>query len=101
MLIAVVRLDHPQHQHRRADAQRAPAGKIERAIALRRIVDHDHEFRRVTGLVAAALLAHRLPRPPPELSRGSRSTNWNPATALGGGTRPEHRSIFRKSLPRT
>src|SRR5215471_14912215 len=59
LLIAVVGLDHTQHEHGCADAQRTPAGEIERAIAFRRIVDHDHEFRRMTSFVAAPLLAHR------------------------------------------
>src|SRR5215831_9105769 len=67
LLIAVVGFDHTQHEHCCADAQRAPAGEIERAIAFRRIVDDDHEFRRVTSFVAAPLLAHRLPQPPPGL----------------------------------
>src|SRR5262245_12951921 len=80
LLIAVMRLDHAQHQHGRADAQRAPAGEIERAIAFRRVVDDDHEFRRVTGLVAAALLAHRYPGP-----------MRNPAMPFGCGTSP-HRA---------
>src|SRR5712692_7823274 len=61
LLIAVLGLDHAQHQHGGADAQRAATGEIERAVAFRRVVDDDHEFRRVSGLVAAALLAHRLP----------------------------------------
>src|SRR4029453_2901656 len=60
LLIAVVGLDHPQHEHGCADAQRAPAGEIKRAIAFRRIVDDDHEFRRMTSFVAAPLFAHRL-----------------------------------------
>src|SRR5262245_48205491 len=60
LLIAVVGLDHPQHEHGCADAQRASAGEIKRAIAFRRIVDDDHEFRRMTSFVAAPLLAHRL-----------------------------------------
>src|SRR6266508_653269 len=66
LLIAVVRLNHAQHEHGCPDPQRAPAGKIERSVAFRRIVDDDHEFRRVTSLVAAALLDHRLPRPHPD-----------------------------------
>ena len=73
LLIAVVRLDHAQHQHGRPDAQRAAAGEIERAVAFRRVVDDDQEFRRVPGLVAAALLAHRLSRPLPESDCGSAS----------------------------
>src|SRR6266576_2835966 len=44
----------------------APAREIERPVAFRRIVNDDHEFRRMSRLVAAALLAHRLPRPPPD-----------------------------------
>src|SRR5215470_13395182 len=60
LLIAVVGLDHTQHEHGCADAQRTPAGEIKRAIAFRRIVNDDHEFRRMTSFVAAPLLAHRL-----------------------------------------
>src|SRR5262249_12537585 len=60
LLVAVVGLDHTQHEHGCADAQRPPAGEIKRAIAFRRIVDDDHEFRRMTSFVAAPFLAHRL-----------------------------------------
>src|SRR5262245_14275368 len=66
LLIAVAGLDHAQHEHGGVDAQRSPARKIERSIAFWRIVDDNHEFRRMSRLVAAALLAHRLPRPPPD-----------------------------------
>src|SRR5215471_6321331 len=66
LLIAVAGLDHAQHEHGGADAQRSPARKIERSIAFGRIVDDNHEFRRMSRLVAAALLGHRLPRPPPD-----------------------------------
>ena len=62
LLIAVMGLDHPQHDHARPDPQRAAAGEIERAVAFRRVVDDDEEFRRMAGLIAAALLPHRLPR---------------------------------------
>src|SRR5919201_6743787 len=61
LLIAVAGLDHAQHEHGGADAQRTPARKIERSIAFWRIVDDNHEFRRMSRLVAAALLGHRLP----------------------------------------
>src|SRR5215471_10172491 len=64
LLIAVAGLDHAQHEHGGADVQRSPARKIERSIAFWRIVDDNHEFRRMSRLVAAALLGHRLPRPP-------------------------------------
>src|SRR5215468_11477645 len=60
LLIAVAGLDHAQHEHGRADAQRSPARKIERSIAFWRIVDDNHEFWRMSRLVAAALLGHRL-----------------------------------------
>jgi len=60
LLIAVVGFDHAQHEHGCTDAQRAPASEIERAIAFRRIVDDNHEFRRMTSFVAAPLFAHRL-----------------------------------------
>src|SRR5262245_40539173 len=66
LLIAVAGLDHAQHEYGGADAQRSPARKIERSIAFWRIVDDNHEFRRMSRLVAAALLDHRLPRPPPD-----------------------------------
>jgi hypothetical protein len=66
LLIAVAGLDHAQHEHGGADAQRSPAREIECSVAFRRIVDDDHEFGRMSRLVAAALLAHRLPRPPPD-----------------------------------
>jgi len=63
LLVMVAGLDHAQHEHGCADAQCTPAREIERPVAFWRIVDDDHELRRVTCLVAAALLAHRLPRP--------------------------------------
>src|SRR5262249_61053039 len=66
LLIAVANLDHAQHEHGGADAQRSPARKIERSIAFWRIVDDNHEFRRMSRLVAAALPGHRLPRLPPD-----------------------------------
>src|SRR5215469_12392063 len=66
LLIAVAGLDHAQHEHGGADAQRSPTRKIECSIAFWRIVDDNHEFRRMSRLVAAALLGHRLPRPPPD-----------------------------------
>src|SRR5215471_17574694 len=56
LLIAVAGLDHAQHEHGGADAQRPPARKIERSIAFWRIVDDNHEFWRVSRLVAAALI---------------------------------------------
>src|SRR5262249_58561863 len=65
LLIAVADLDHAQHEHGGADVQRSPARIIERSIAFWRIVDDNHDFRRMSRLVAAALLGHRLPRPPP------------------------------------
>src|SRR5437870_1158786 len=63
LLVMVAGLDHAQHEHGCADAQRTPAREIERPVAFWRIVDDDHELRRVTCLVPAALLAHCLPRP--------------------------------------
>src|SRR5262245_31374581 len=66
LLIAVADLDHAQHEHGGADVQRSPARIIERSIAFWRIVDDNHDFRRMSRLVAAALLGHRLPRPPPD-----------------------------------
>src|SRR6516225_1641110 len=66
LLIAVAGLDHAQHEHGGADVQRSPARIIERSIAFWRIVDDNHDFRRMSRLVAAALLGHRLPRPPPD-----------------------------------
>src|SRR5262245_33485284 len=65
LLIAVVGFDHAQHEYGCADAQRAPAGEIERPIAFRRIVDDHHEFRRMTSFVAAPFLAHQALSPPP------------------------------------
>src|SRR5262245_58367190 len=67
LLIAVAGLDHAQHEHGGAGVQRSPARKIERSIAFWRIVDDNHEFRRMSRLVAAALLGYRLPRPPPDV----------------------------------
>src|SRR5262249_23322399 len=52
-LIAVAGPDPAQHEHGGADAQRSPARKIERSIAFWRIVDDNHEFRRMSRLVAA------------------------------------------------
>ena len=49
---------HPQHDDATADARRAPAGEINRAIALLGIVDHDEKLGLVTGFVAAALARH-------------------------------------------
>ena len=89
LLVAVVHLDHAQHDHGRADAQRAAAREIDRAVAFRRVVDDDQEFRRVSGLVAAALLAHRLPRLPPDIDRDRRRNAimydaWRPTVGPSG-----------------
>src|SRR5215471_2110411 len=56
-----VRLDHQQHDHAGVGARGATAGVIDRAVALRRLIDDDEVFRLVSGLVAAALAAHRPP----------------------------------------
>src|SRR5882757_10505338 len=64
LLAVVVGLDHAQHQHGRADAQGTAAREVKCAVAFWRVVDDHHELRGMPGFVAAALLAHRLPRPP-------------------------------------
>src|SRR5437588_2975942 len=102
LLIAVVRLDHAQHEHGCADAQRAPAGEIKRSVAFRRIIDDNHELGRVPSLVAAALFDHGLPRPHRTTLSGGPAlcaskcrvvtgevVNFeNPATVVRGSTRP-------------
>ena len=57
LLAVVLRLDHAQHDHVGADARRAAAGEIDRAVAFLGVVDDDQKLRLVTGLVAAALAA--------------------------------------------
>src|SRR5882724_3992382 len=102
LLVAVVRLDHAQHEHGCADAQRAPAGEIKRSVAFRRIIDDNHELGRVPSLVAAALFDHGLPRPHRTTLSGGPAlcaskcrvvtgevVNFeNPATVVRGSTRP-------------
>ena len=78
LLVAVLRLDYPEHEDARPGAQRAAAREIHGAVAFRRVVDDDQEFRRVPGFVAAALLAHRLPgwRPIFARDRRRRKAQW-------------------------
>ena len=49
LLVAVLGLDHAQHDHAGADARDAAAGVIDGAVAFRRIVDDDEKFRLVAG----------------------------------------------------
>src|SRR5436190_1386143 len=84
LLIAVMGLDHAQHDHGRADAQRAPAREIERAVAFRRVVDHNHELRRMAGFIAVPLGAHGLLRP------------VNHATASSSRTSPARKPLRRQ-----
>ena len=60
LLALIVGFDHPQHDDIAADARRAPAGEINRAVALLGVVDHDEKLRLVTGFVAAAPAWHRI-----------------------------------------
>src|SRR5262249_44904172 len=85
LLVAVMGLDHAQHDHSGPDPQRAAAGEIERAVAFRRVVYDDQEFWRVAGLVAAALLAHW-----PQSSRAARRRNLpRRSGAAQGGVQPD------------
>ncbi len=61
-LIALVALDHPQHHHSAAAAFGPACGVVDRAIAFRRVVDHDKAFRFMAGFVAPTFRAHQAPR---------------------------------------
>jgi hypothetical protein len=56
----VVGFDHLQHDHIAADARRAPAGKIDGAIAFLGVIDDDKQLRPVTGFIAAAPARHAI-----------------------------------------
>src|SRR5262249_61459367 len=84
LLVAVLGLDHPQHDHGCANTQRAAAGEIERTVAFRSVVDDDQELRPVAGFVAAPPGAHDLPGP----AVLGVARPWKDATALAGRTSP-------------
>src|SRR5258705_10817680 len=82
LLIAVVGIDHAQHDDADADAGGPAAGEIERAVALRRIVDDNEKFRLVAGLVTSPLTAHRSSRGAAAAAReGALAPAWNGAMA--------------------
>src|SRR5215212_4266166 len=78
LLMTIMRLDHQQHDDARACARSAAARVIDRAVAFRRLVDHDQELGLVPGLVAAALQAHRMSPEFPNLAVANVMLTWRP-----------------------
>src|SRR6266446_4699306 len=95
LLIAVVGIDHAQHDDADADAGGPAAGEIERAVALRRIVDDNEKFRLVAGLVTSPLTAHRSSRGPPP--RPVKGRSRPPGMVPWGGIRAQAGAARRPS----
>src|SRR5262245_29780557 len=86
LLVAVLRLDHPQHDQAGIGAGGTLARPVDGAVAFRRIVDDDEVLPLVSGFVAAALAAHRA-SPGFRQTHAIRRTRRDAATSGGAATR--------------
>src|SRR5262249_28276667 len=79
LLVRILGLDHPQHDHAAAEPHRPARGIVDGAVPLRGVVNDDKAFWLVTRFVSVSLTGHACPgaaKPsyaatlPPPLGRG-------------------------------